>query len=99
MLDKAYEVEIRKKALSDTRQRIAQGFPIVRWRQQATRPGSPEADFWAALSQADIFDVYEKRTAGPLAERAKMTSRQRFLEDDIYTGFRVLIFVRRFLLR
>lgn len=48
--------------------------------------------------QADIFDVYEKRTAEPLAKRAKMTSRQRFLQDDIYTGFRALIFVRHFLL-
>ncbi|ORY91552.1 hypothetical protein BCR35DRAFT_69745 [Leucosporidium creatinivorum] len=69
VLDKMYEVDIRRKALSDTRQRIAQGYQI-----------------------ADIFDVYEKKTEGPLAERQKKTTRQRFMGNDVYTGFRGLVF-------
>lgn len=60
----------------------------------ARRRPSSEADPFYCSSQADIFDVYEKRTEGPLAERAKMTTRQRFMEDDVYTGFRSLVFVR-----
>jgi hypothetical protein len=53
VLDKVYEVTVRQKALSDTRQRIAQGFPIVSWRGERRR----------ACSEADPFLLSRRPTS------------------------------------